>query len=746
MHNDSRTPARNQRAARPGESRTLMLAIASIVLGVFVICIVMAWVTGRGLGTADRWIRVWPQAGHSATELVRRLRHVDGVRDVVAVYRGTLPSDDFSDTGWATVYYLANRTDTASLAYLPPDPALTLWKGHQPDPSSTDETLVAYELAESLDIKVGQTLTLRGFPFLVVGIWGQSTRAPGNWLQISSAAADLIEPSAADSASYVTVLPAARSEAQQVAARIRDRWMDLEVSSPDWEEVSSVRERILMVAVTITAVVIGLLLSVSAIGANGAVAGMSSWVVAVAGASGAALCWVASSFANWYARVALGVTPFIVGLATIGYALVAALLIHLLAQLPAVKRVSFHFVSAATLFCLCAAMVVVAGAARESLALTLSTARRVATDWVSLGNTAPTEGLLQEIYRLPGIRALTLEAYGGPVREEDTRWRGGVPVAGVLYGVESATGIGSWTLPLAGGFAEGADLALGTDQAVLGYELAKEQGLGLGDTLLARGVPLQVVGIRRSGLAFPGSDAGRRVYVTFDTLERVLDTRDLQKRITLLVPSAESQEIKELFLREVAARLRVGQVETIDDRLGEIVLDYPGVWTITAGSSTEKIRHAQTLYNGLLALVVLVGLAVVSLSLRATWARSVSEEQERLGVLKALGSTEGQLLGEYLQRILTLGSAAGLAGVVVGQVACYLLNQVGHEGAFRLVVTPGLATAAFVGSVLAALASSAAPVAAAVRRDATAALYTAATQETRVPLSGMEAMHGGSES
>ena len=152
--------------------------------------------------------------------------------------------------------------------------------------------------------------------------------------------------------------------------------------------------------------------------------------------------------------------------------------------------------------------------------------------------------------------------------------------------VESATGIGSWTLPFAGGFAEGVDLALGTDQAVLGYELAKEQGLGLGDTLLARGVPLQVVGIRRSGLAFPGSDAGRRVYVTFDTLERVLDTRDLQKRITLLVPSAESQEIKELFLREVAARLRVGQVETIDDRLGEIVLDYPGVWTITAGSST----------------------------------------------------------------------------------------------------------------------------------------------------------------
>jgi len=744
MRTDRWTPPEHRRGGRLDERRASKLPVIAITLSVFIVCLVAAWVGGRGQDTKVAWVRVWPQTGNSAAELVGRLRRVDGVGDAIAVYRGTLASADYWDTGWAAAYYLANRTNTASLAFLPPDPGLTLWKGQRPDVSSPDEALIAYELAQSLGIGVGDTLDVRGLPFQVVGVWGPSARVPGNWLQVSSAAADLIDSSSSDSASYVMVLPTARSEAQQVAERIRDRWIDLEVTSPNWEQASSQREGMLMAAAMLVATVIGLLLGVLAIGASEVPTAVSLWVVAAAGASGVALSWVASTFANWYARTTSGLTPLAVGVPVVGFALVLTLLIYLLGRLPVVRQVGFHFASSTALFCLCAAAVVVMGAARESLSLTLDAARRTATDWVSLGDTTLTESLLQEIYRLPGIRGLAMEAYGGPVREEDTRWRGEIPVAGVLYGVEFAGGVGSWTLPFSGAFLNGGDLDPGTDQAVIAYELARDLGVGVGDVFLARGIPLQVVGVRSQVLPFPGSDAGRRVYVTFDTLGRILRERDVKKQVTLLVPSAESQEQKQLFLREVASRLRVGQLKTIDDRLAEIVVNYPGAWTITGSSSTEAIRHARSLYHSLLALVVLPALAVTLQSLTVTWTRSVAADRERIGVLKALGSTEGRLLGDYVLRIVLLGASCGLVGVVVGQVACGLFNRIGYEGAFRLAVTPGLAAAVFVGSVFAALVGAVAPVAGAIRQGATEALYTTAAQSAEVFRSSAEATHGGS--
>lgn len=744
MRNVRRTPGENRLNTRLAEPRSSMLPVIAIALSVFIVCVVAAWAGNHSRPSQDTWVHVWPQNGHGATELVGRLRRVDGVGAAVAVYRGNLAPDEYAATGWKAVYYLANRTDAASLAYLPPDPALTLWKGKLPDLSSPDEALLAYELATSLGIDVGDTINVRGFPFQVVGVWGPSAHISGNWLQVSSAGADLIDSSSADVASYVVVLPAAKNEAQQVAARIRDRSTDLEVSSPDWEQAASRRERMVMVAAMALATVIGVLLGTLAVGASEAPTEMSFWVVIAAGASGLTQSWVVSTFADWYARSTFGLTPLTVDRRVVGVALLLALLIYYLGRLPVARQAGFHFATSTALFCLSAALVVIVGGARESLTLSLNSARRAATDWVSLGEATPTEGLLQEIYRLPGIRGVSFEAYGGPVREEDTRWRNGIPVAGVLYGVESAGGFGSWTLPVSGAFIEGRDLQPNTNETVIGYELARDLELEVGDVFVARGIPLQVVGVRSQVLAFPGSDAGCRVYVTFDTLTRILHVRDVIKQVTLLVPSAESQEQKELYLREVATRLRVSRVATIDDRLSEIVVGYPAAWTITVSSSRETIRHAQTLYDGMLILVLLPVLAVTLLSLAATWTRSVAADRERIGLLKALGQTEGRLLGDYALRIMMLGAACGLVGVLIGQVACNLLNEAGYQGSLQLVVTPGLEAAVFVGSVFAALLGAMPPASAAIRQGATEALYTPTAQNPELSLSGMEATPGGS--
>jgi predicted lysophospholipase L1 biosynthesis ABC-type transport system permease subunit len=102
----------------------------------------------------------------------------------------------------------------------------------------------------------------------------------------------------------------------------------------------------------------------------------------------------------------------------------------------------------------------------------------------------------------------------------------------------------------------------------------------------------------------------------------------------------------------------------------------------------------------------------------------VDKDEHRIGLLKALGSDEGTLLGEYLQMAAVLGVVAGLLGACGGWAAVSYLNRWGPAGSPELIFTPRLGAAIFFIIAMTAMVAAVAPAIDAVRQDTTWLLYS----------------------
>lgn len=700
------------------------LAVVTMVVGILALTLAGSWVEGRWPNAAGDYITVTPQGTADATGVLWQLRRLDGVQDALAVLRGDLVLDETMDTGWSSVWLYANLADTPDLAFLPPDPAQELWQGRLPESESADEAVLGYELAQNLSLKVGGSLQVQNRSFTVVGIWGPSARVPGNWAQISAAAAEATLLSSLD---HFVVVPVNTREVTAVARRIWQKMPDMEVLSPEWEIARARRERVVLGIVLGAATAFLLLLAVPAWATDAAGhPGPAIWAALLSGAGGLAMGWAVAAVANAYARNTLGLTPFQVtprlAIAVLGL----AGLVWLLGALLLFRRPwALRYATTVLLLALCGAALVTAGMLSESLGLSLSQARRAATDWVTLVGVEADQRLLQTLSRVPGIRGYMIEARGGLANEDEERWLGPQPPSGVFYGVSTAGGEGTLSMPYRLGYWRGGPLdPEAPSQAVVGYDLAQMQGLAVGDTMEIRGIPFTIVGIRERLSADHSSEANYRIDISLQDLARVLHQPTVSGEMTLLIPPAKDQEEKSIFLQELATRLNVGQVQTIEDRLAQIARSYPAAWTLTPASASEAVRHAQVSYVNAVLMCATFLLAASALSVAATMRDRLARDEQRIGLLKALGSDEGTLLGEYLQMAAVLGVVAGLLGLWGGWAAVSCLNRWGPSGSPELIFSPRLGAAVFFTMAMTAMVAAVAPATDAVRQDATWPLYS----------------------
>jgi hypothetical protein len=585
--------------------------------------------------------------------------------------------------------------------------------------------VLAYELAQVLGLRVGDLIQISSRSFTVVGIWGPSTRSSGNVAQVSAAAAEAILPSV--SPDHFVVVPADRREVTQVARRIRQKMPDLAVLSPEWEIARAQRERVLLSMVLGAAVAFLLLLAAPA-WANGGAGRQGPTILAAlfSGAGGLALGWLIAAVANVYARNTLGLTPFQVTPRLAVAALSLAGLVWLLGRLLPFRR-SWPLRCAATvlLLALCSAALVTVGTLSESLGLSLSQAQSAATDRVTLAGVEADQRLLQAIYKIPGIRGYVIEARGGLANEDEERWLGPRPPSGVFYGLSVIGGEGTLSVPYRLGYSGGGPLDPGKGgEAVVGYDLAQAKRLAVGDTIEIRGVPFTVVGIRERLSADHSSEANYRIDISLSDLAHVLHQPAASGEITLLIPPAKDQQEKAVYLQELATRLNVGQVQTVEDRLAQIARSYPAAWTLTPASSSEAVRHAQVSYGNVVLLCAIFLLVASALSVAATMSDRFTRDGHRIGLLKALGSNEGTLLGEYLQLAAVLGVVAALLGVGGGWAVQSYLNHWGPSGSPELIFTPRLGAAVFFAMAMTAMVAAVAPTTDAVRQDAVWPLYS----------------------
>ena len=207
-----------------------------------------------------------------------------------------------------------------------------------------------------------------------------------------------------------------------------------------------------------------------------------------------------------------------------------------------------------------------------------------------------------------------------------------------------------------------------TYKTVLGANVAADKKVGVGDTIIWLKKKLTVVGVMESTQTFPDNFA----VVPFETARRV-------QRIPLWVAGSitvipESPEITE----EVAER---------------ITKQVPNVTAESPERQIADIRQAMAIFQAIVLSGSLLAAIVGGLSVVNTMIMSVRERTREIGLKKAVGASEGAIIGEYLLEAAMIGLLGGIVGIVLGSILAQVLNAAFAEalsGAPLFLVTPRL--------------------------------------------------------
>lgn len=236
-------------------------------------------------------------------------------------------------------------------------------------------------------------------------------------------------------------------------------------------------------------------------------------------------------------------------------------------------------------------------------------------------------------------------------------------------------------------FAAGRDLQPGErGTAAVGSDLVQKLGAEVGRPITLRGRTFQVVGIMDKTLTAPDKSVS--------------------------VPLADAQamfvnDLPEMVRRQVdASQLTTGMTvytepgvdpdklaETIEHEVSGVKADGPKAFQEMVGNSTK-------LLNAIIFGVALISLLVGGLSVVNTMTMSVFERTREVGIRKAIGASNRQIVWQFLGESAFIGLMGGLGGLVLGWLVTLGLNGAGNSaGTALFLVTSRLA----IGSVAFAL-------------------------------------------
>jgi putative ABC transport system permease protein len=225
----------------------------------------------------------------------------------------------------------------------------------------------------------------------------------------------------------------------------------------------------------------------------------------------------------------------------------------------------------------------------------------------------------------------------------------------------------------------------GTDEVVLGSQVARYLGAAAGETITIRGSTFRVVGVLEPTLTGPDSF----VFMPFATAERLLiDSEPLLRRLVMvpgskLLPIATAAAV---FWEDgeepeaLAARIR----ERLDD-----------VAVVSPADAAEQFDRAVTVLNGLILGSGLAALLVASLAVTNTMFTAVVERRREIGLRRIVGATRGQVLRQLVLEAVALGVFGAALGLLAGSGGVRGLNGLTERlGAPIFLLTPRLVLAA----------------------------------------------------
>ena len=231
------------------------------------------------------------------------------------------------------------------------------------------------------------------------------------------------------------------------------------------------------------------------------------------------------------------------------------------------------------------------------------------------------------------------------------------------------------TVPmLTGRFLNAADDAAGARVGVLGYLVARdlfgtdEAALraAVGQTIEINGQPLTVIGVVREN-GGPYSTDGR-IFAPMSTVRlRLVGNLDLPGRglrMSSILVGLTSEQLVEPAEAALIASLRSSRAVP-DGAIDDFGLDSPT-------QALDVLAGISGAITGFIALVAGISLLVGGIGIMNIMLVAVTERTREIGVRKALGASDGDVLGQFVLESLAISVAGSLIGVL-GAIGAVLL-------------------------------------------------------------------------
>ena len=227
---------------------------------------------------------------------------------------------------------------------------------------------------------------------------------------------------------------------------------------------------------------------------------------------------------------------------------------------------------------------------------------------------------------------------------------------------------------------------------VVGSGLVSKLNAKVGGTVTVRGEEFQVVGIMGKTLTAPDTcvmmtlpDA-QHLFVQ-DMPEFIRDQVDPYDLVTYFTVYTE----KGVDPEELASLINA-TVEGVE-------ASGPSVFE-------EQLGGVTVIFNTLLYGIALISLIVGGLSVINTMTMSVSERTREIGVRKAIGASDGQIVRQFLAEAGVIGLIGGATGLIIGWLVAVIANAcLASQNLDLFLVTPRLAIGSVIFAVLLGLIS-----------------------------------------
>lgn len=215
-----------------------------------------------------------------------------------------------------------------------------------------------------------------------------------------------------------------------------------------------------------------------------------------------------------------------------------------------------------------------------------------------------------------------------------------------------------------GRFFSSLDLFSGKNVCVLGREVLTKLDVDekiIGQSLKIENKSLLVIGILESKGSFFGTSQDNILLIPFKTATRLYGSQS-GERITILC-QAKSSELTEEATIQIASVLRM-QHQLAEDQPDDFRID-------TQDQMLGFFTKASKVTTVVLAGIVSISLLVGGIGIMNIMLVSVTERTKEIGILKALGARDKDILLQFLIEAIVLSLFGGVIGILSGALCAY---------------------------------------------------------------------------